>query len=251
MAAFSWEALAQAKHFKIIISFKNLLGVTMNRSKEILHLTARFRRGSLRLAGILIISALFGCAHTETIMIPPKVDLTAYKLIGVITFSSDAREDLTHYATESFMGAAASAQPGVRLLELGPQDRLLKSMGRSELDFETIRSLGKAYQVDAVIAGHLQMSDPKPDVHVRSFPAGLSASAYVDAILSSKLYETDTGATVWSQSSSGSQSVGHVGLRGDGAFRVGFSDPDAGLRNMIQGLVFQNTQDFRPEYVRQ
>jgi hypothetical protein len=222
---------------------------------NIFHLNVRLHRSPrrsavTRLAGILIILALFGCAHTETVMIPPKMDLTAYRLIGVITFSSDAQDDLKHYATETFMSAAASAQPGVRLLELGPQERLLKSMGRSELDFETIRSLGKAYQVDAVIAGHLQMSSPKPDVHVSSFPAGLRASAYVDAILSSKLYETDTGATVWSQSASGSQSVGHVGLREDGAFRVGFSDPDAGLRNLIQGLVFENTQDFRPEYVR-
>ena len=228
----------------------------MNRSIRIFHLSARFRRSPRRLpvtglAGILIMVSLFGCAHTETVMIPPRVDLTAYRLIGVISFSSDAQDDLEHYATETFMGAASSAQPGVRLLELGPQERLLKSMGRSELDFETIRSLGKAYQVDAVIAGHLQMSDAKPDVHVRSFPAGLSAGAYVEAILSSKLYETDTGATVWSQSSSGSQSVGHVGLRGDGAFRVGFSDPDAKLRNLIQGLVFENTRDFRPEYVRQ
>jgi len=219
------------------------------------HISTRLHHSPQRpavawLAGMVMISAIFGCAHTETVMIPPKMDLAAYTLIGVISSSSDAQENLKQYATESFMEAAVSAQPGVRLLELGPKERLLKSMGRSELDFDTIRRLGKAYQIGAVITVQLQMSEAKPDVHVRTVPAAVHAGAYVDAVLSSKLYETDSGATLWSQLSSGSQSVAHLGLRQDGTLKVGVSDPDARLRDLIHGLVFENTRDFRPTYVR-
>jgi len=210
----------------------------------------RLRPVVSRLVGVFIALAVCGCAHTETVMVLPKIDLTAYGMIGVITFSSNTQDDLKQYVTDNFMEAAQSAQPGVRLLELGGKERLLKPMARSELDFETIRSLGKTYQVDAVITGHLELSDAKPNLSVRTMPAALRASAYVDATLSTKIWETGSGATIWSQSSSARQSVADVGLRQDGTFRVGVSDPEARFRNLIENLAYENTQDFRPTYIR-
>jgi len=250
----SRKALLTGQASNKMLSFNKPFEIRMDRLMNIFHVNAPLHRSPRQpavtwLAGIVMISALFGCAHTETVMIPPKMDLAAYTLIGVISSSSDAQENLKQYATETFMGAAVSAQPGVRLLELGPKERLLKSMGRSELDFDTIRRLGKAYQIDAVITVQLQISDAKPDVHVRTVPAVVRAGAYVDAVLSSKLYETDSGATLWSQSSSGSQPVAHLGLRQDGTLKVGVSDPDARLRDLIQGRVLDNTRDLRPTYV--
>mgnify|MGYP000078393588 CR=1 FL=1 len=111
---------------------------------------------------------LFGCSHTEKVLVPPRVNLKAYQTIGVIDFSITAESDLREYVTQHYIQAVQSAQPGVRLLELGTKEHVLKTVSRTQLDPAAIKSIGSAYHVDALISGHFSASEPKPNVRLSS-----------------------------------------------------------------------------------
>ena len=68
---------------------------------------------------LICIPILYACAHTEKVLIPPRVDLKTYKAIGVINFSSTAKRNLEEYVTQKYIQTVQSAQPGVRFMELG------------------------------------------------------------------------------------------------------------------------------------
>ena len=98
---------------------------------------------------------LFGCSHTEKVRLPPKVKLNAYHHIGVIEFSTNAEDNLKPYVTQNFIHNLQAAQPGTRIVELGSEAHLLRTMKCKKLDLETIKLIGIKYNVDAVIFGHL------------------------------------------------------------------------------------------------
>mgnify|MGYP003565970623 CR=1 FL=1 len=139
--------------------------------------------------------------------IPPRVELKTYHTIGVIEFSTNAEDTLKPYVTQNFIQNVQSAQPGTRILELGDQAQLLRAIGHSQLSPETIRSIGRKYNVDAVILGHLQVSEIKPKVNVFTAPKALNAKAYIEAALSTRILETDSGATLWTQATTGKTQV--------------------------------------------
>ena len=132
--------------------------LNLNSSPQISHITF------LELIMIIAITLaiLSGCSHTEKVLIPPKVELKTYHNIGVIEFSTNAEDTLKPYVTQNFIQNVQSAQPGTRILELGDAEHLLRSLGHSRLNPETIQSIGRKYNVDAVILGHLQVSARKP-----------------------------------------------------------------------------------------
>ena len=121
------------------------------------------------LAILLICSTmLIACLHTETVLVPPRMDLKTYNAIGVIDFSSSPRDDLRAYLTQKYIQTVQSAQPGVRFLELGTKEHVLTRISHKEFDLDAIRSIGKAYKVDALIFGQFKASDPKPTVKLSS-----------------------------------------------------------------------------------
>jgi hypothetical protein len=81
-------------------------------------------------------------------------------------------------------------------LELGSEKLVLKSLRRQELDLKTIKSIGDEYNVDALILGHLQVSEIKPNVKIFSVPQAVRANVYVEAALQTRILETNTGATL-------------------------------------------------------
>ena len=86
---------------------------------------------------LIIITAfvmLHGCSHTEKVLVPPRVELKAYRNIGVIEFSTNAENNLRQYVTQNFIQNVQSAQPGTRVLELGSKEKVLKSVKCHELD---------------------------------------------------------------------------------------------------------------------
>lgn len=198
-----------------------------------------------------IVALVWGCAHTRTeqVMVPPQVDLQAYDHIGVITFSSNTDDSLKQYATQHFLQAVQEVQPGVRFLELGSHEQLLSSVQRAHLDLETIKALGRKFQVDAILYGHFAMSKMKPNVQLSSLLSSLSAQASVTGTLNTKLWETDSGATVWTSASSRKASVANLSVGKQQPADLGFGDPQEKYGELVQGLVYDNTVDFRPQYI--
>jgi hypothetical protein len=206
----------------------------------------RFWRLSLLLAALTVM--LLACAHKEKVLIPPKVDLKTYPSIGVVEFSTNAEDTLKPYVTHSFIENIQSAQPGTRILELGDADHLLRSLGHSQLNADTIQSIGKRYKVDAVIVGHLQISQIKPKIKVSTSVKSLDARAYIEAALKTRILETNSGATCWTRASSGTTQVAGINLMEGGPFSVGVSDPKEKYGKLVPKLVYANTMDFRSRY---
>jgi len=195
------------------------------------------------------LSILFGCSHTEKVWVSPIIDLKAYRTIGVIDFSITAESDLREYVTQHYIQAVQSAQPGVRLLELGTKEHVLKTVSRTQLDPAAIKSIGSAYHVDALIFGHFSASEPKPNVRLSSTWQSMQAGAMVEASLISKLWETDSGVTLWTNSTSKKESVASLKADTSGNIEFGASDPKDTYGNLVPVLVYANTTDFRPYYV--
>ena len=197
----------------------------------------------------LSISILFGCSHTEKVLVPPEIDLKAYRTIGIIDFSITAKSDLREYVTQNYIQALQSAQPGVRLLELGSKEHVLTTVSRKDLDLAAIKSISGTYNVDALIFGHFSASDPKPNVRLSSTWESVRAGAIIETSLISKLWETASGVTLWTNSTYRKEKVASLKADTSGNIEFGASDPEKIYGNLVPQLVYENTADFRSSYI--
>jgi len=191
---------------------------------------------------------LAGCSHTEKILIPPNMDLRPYGTIGIIEFSANAKRDLNQFATQEYIQTVQAAQPGVRILELGGKDRLLKKVGQRQLDPAAVRVIGSAYRVDVLVYGQLSVSEPKPNLRLSSTWESMQAGADIEASLMTKLWETDSGVTLWTKSSSTSESVARIKTDTSGNISFGATNPEHTYSKLVPRLVHANTTDFRSRY---
>jgi len=199
------------------------------------------------LGSLVVGLSAFGCAHTVVVEIPPKIDLQPYKTIGIVEFTSNSKENLNQIATQKFMGVIHNAQPQVRFLELGPEDQLVKKLGRNSLDIEAIKAIEKKYGVSSIFTGSFEISDVKPKVSIGTDLSSVRASAVVNISMVSKHWDTVSGATIWSNSRQGHWKV--AGIHSDSkdiSFSVNKSEDQYG--RYLEELAFAVTDHFRPHY---
>ncbi len=202
------------------------------------------------LVSVLVIgmSIFFGCSHTEKVLIAPKMDLRPYGTIGVIDFSTNAESDLRQYVTQEYIQTVQAAQPGVRILELGGKEQVLTKVSQGQVDPKAIRAIGDVYHVDVLIFGQLIVSEPKPNVRLSSTWHSMQAGADIEASLVTKLWETDSGVTLWTKSSRRRESVARIKADTSGNINIGASDPKDTYGKLVPDLVYANTTDFRSRY---
>lgn len=193
---------------------------------------------------------LFGCARTITVTIPPRVELANYPAIGVIEFVPKRPGRLGADATRKFIDNLHAAQSGIRILELGSQESVLKEAGCDSLDFKAIRTIGDHFGVAAIVTGTVELSEPQSDVKFATDLKALSANvkAKVDGRMSAKLWETSSGATTWSNSSWGSWTVGGMSLGSNGSLSAGYNYPREKQDQILAALVRALNGDFWPTY---
>jgi hypothetical protein len=206
------------------------------------------------LLGLITLLLATGCSsNTKTVRvaIPPRVDLAAYPMVGLVTFTSNSKGELDRLSTDKFLEAVQSAQPGTRVVELGTEQQVLASVKRSSFDAATLRALKEMHGVDAIVMGRLDVKKAKADVNLSagSFLKAVNVRQDVDAALTTRLLEAASGATMWSNSSKCTANVANANFnsRGEGSF--GASDKEAAYGEMVQGLVYHVTDDFRVHYV--
>jgi hypothetical protein len=206
------------------------------------------RISSLTAAALLLI-VTFGCSGTkhETVMLPPRIDLTQHDTIGVIDFTTTSKGKLGPLTTQRFTDLARRDQGLVRIIEFGSESEALSSVGESDISTETLKSLGKKHGVRTIITGELTVSEVKPDIQIHSWTSG-SLSGKVNATLAVELIETDTGASIWSTSARSTQSVGHIRVFKGGIFSFDADDPEKAYGELVDSLVAQVTRDFRVRY---
>lgn len=191
---------------------------------------------------------LSGCSKTVTVELPPRVDLKEWPVIGIVEFTAGQHDELAQSATQKFLMQIQSAQPGVRLLELGAKGDVLAAVQRKELGIDAIKAIGVKYGVDAVFTGELVVTEAKPSVSFSRDLSKASAGASVNGELNAKLQETSTAATVWSNGAHGNWSLGELNLGSDGLSGGGYKDPAEIYDGMIRELAEVATQDFRHRY---
>ncbi len=197
----------------------------------------------------MALAALVGCASPK-VLVPPRMELSVYHSVGLIVFTSNAKGGLAEYTTQQFMQSVQTGQPGVRILELGDAERVLQAIGHTELNFEAMRAIGAKWGVDAVFAGHLDVTDLKPQIDVRSLLTTLSLQADVEAGLRMRLVETASGATVWTRGAHGKAPVALVHARSRGPVEFGAQDPEEAYGKLVHQLVNRITHDFRAHWRR-
>jgi len=203
------------------------------------------------LFALAVLIILCACSNTIVVTIPPRVDLSEFKTIGVVQFASEGPLSLEQEATHRFLATMQASQPGIRLLELGTEKEVLNAVGASGLDLVAIKKIGSHFGVDAVLTGLMSVSEIKPDISIGQSLTSLSAQAAVNASLKGKIRETTTGATVWTNGAHGKWNIASLCLNGNGLpTSLGLTDPGQKYEQMLDDLVRLSTADFRPTYER-
>jgi hypothetical protein len=195
------------------------------------------------IGALLILSA---CA--SKVQVPPRVVLSEWGTIGIVSFQGGADPELAHMATARFVQMLQSAQPGARILELGSEHRVLSEVGHGQLDFEAVRALGSRFEVDALFWGDLEIGTAQPSVRFGEAFTSANARADVSGQLATKLLETRSGATVWSRSSSASANVARIGVSDAGLPSFGVTDPARAYEGLVHQLVANLGGDFHPRW---
>lgn len=207
---------------------------------------------SRTLAALAAVLLLVGCSSTTTIKVPvpPRVDLSQFHTIGLVTFASnDADQSLRQHCTQQFLQAVQAAQPGTRVIELGVEPRVLSAVNSKRWDAASFNAVKAMHNVDAIIIGRFELEKSKPDISLSTVWRTLSVKSDVKGALTAKLVETGTGATLWTDSAEMTTTVAgaHFNSQGQGVFKSG--DEDSALAQMIQCLVRDTTDGFRTHYV--
>jgi hypothetical protein len=204
---------------------------------------------SVALVAMLVMA--LGCSKRVMVAVPPSMDLQVFEAIGMVEFTSNSEGNLDQFASQKFLEAVQASQPGVRVIELGDHEVLLESVGHDQMNYEAIKAIGDKYELDAIIVGKMEVTDVKPRVSLQNIVTSLSASADVDAALTARLYETGRGATLWTSSAKQTATVASVGLSSARHVRFDATDPENAYGELVNGLVYTLTDDFRVHYVRQ
>ena len=203
------------------------------------------------LAGCVVIAAMAGCSSTRSIQVavPPRVDLAPYRTIGLVEFSTNADKEVAALATQRFLQALHDAQPGTRVIELGPETRLLKSVDRRSWNPAALEAIKQLHGVDAIVTGYIEIKESTPDFKLSTARKAFRVSADVQVTCSARLAETETGATMWTDSSDAATTITHAAFSRSGGGHVGASDPEAAYGSMIEAMAYEMTDDFRVHYV--
>ncbi len=205
------------------------------------------------LLGVVTLLLATGCSSTRTVRVavPPRVDLAAYPMVGLVTFSSNSQGELDRMSTDKFLQAVQAAQPGTRVVELGSEQQALASVKRNSFDATTLRQLKEMHGVDAIVMGRLDVKKAKADVKLSagSIFKAVNVRQDVDASLTTRLLEANSGATMWSNSSKCTTNLANASFNSRGEGHFGATDKEAAYGEMIDGLVYHVTDDFRVHFV--
>jgi hypothetical protein len=204
----------------------------------------------------LLISAIglvlfCGCGSSNTrtvrVALPPRVDLHSYPLVGLVTFSTN-RQGLDRLGTQQFLQAVQTAQPGTRVIELGPEAQVLASVHASAWTPAALAAIKEMHHVDVVVVGRLEVEQSRPSFGLSTIMKQASAQVDVKAALNCRLLETASGATMWADGSSRTANLAHADVSARSG-HIGANDPDAVYGGMVDQLVCDVTDAFREHYV--
>jgi len=198
---------------------------------------------------LLLMITLTSCAGKKiTVEVPPQIDLTTIGTIGVVSFDVHSDIPLPDDITQKFIQHLQAAQPGVPILELGPQASVLREVGLSTLDTETVKAIGKNYGVDLLLTGTMEVTHSLPEINFGRDLASMRAASYVRGNLNARFRQTSTGATIWSNGAHGKWKLAGLNLTSGTIPSIGMNNFEDTHKKMVQELARVGTSDFRKSY---
>ena len=208
-------------------------------------------RKNLKIALILsAVSLLAACSSSQKVLMPPRLDLLDHGTVGMIRFTSARNEALGERVGQEFLAAMQSAQPGVPVLELGSETHVLSAVGADALDLATIRRIGEEFEIDVLLVGILETEPVKPGFSVGTSIESMTAKAEIEGALTTRMYDTGSGATMWTHSIRARETVAQLDFSEHG-LGGGAAHPSEARTRLVKRLVSDATQDLRPYWVRQ
>jgi hypothetical protein len=206
---------------------------------------------SKKYAFVLIILLLIGCRRTMIVTVPPAVELISYGNIGLISFSTEnAKGQLDEMATQRFLQAITQSQRGIQLIEIGDLNEVLAEIDETSIDQETVKAVGEHFNVKAVFSGKISISDVKPQVSIGALIKSMGVRASFTISITGRLYSTETGATLWTDSIRWKDSLANLSLSEGGIPSFNVRDQDEAYATLIENMIYELTRDFRSTYQR-
>jgi hypothetical protein len=207
-------------------------------------------RCTLAATAMIVISiTMISCG--KKVMVPPRIDLSEYQVLGIIEFTTEKGGELAPLATRKFMEAARKDQGVIRIIELGTEEEVLAKINHTKLDQAAYQEIGDVFNVNTVIVGQLTVSDVIPDISIAPVFGNMRFTAKVNASLAAQMIETGSGATIWNRSGSATEQVGDVSIWGMREFAFDAEDPERAYGKLIDALVNKVARDFQVTWERQ
>ncbi|MFH1334978.1 MAG: hypothetical protein ABII96_00515 [Candidatus Zixiibacteriota bacterium] len=190
------------------------------------------------------------------VMLPPTIDLTKYQSVGVAGFSCNAEGNMDEYATHRFIDLIRWYQKKARIIELDLDQDTLDSLNQEGFDTEMIRRIGSKYKIDALFTGHLQVEEVKPlfktypggprPVSGTSNLVGRRIAATVKASLATRLWDIQSGGTIWMTSKTYEDMVDQATYQADGKIIFDARIPRYAFWDLVNPLVKFVAIDLKP-----
>jgi hypothetical protein len=201
-----------------------------------------------RSIAVLSLILLCGCASTPPVRrawVAPRVDLKPYEIIGMVEFTSPSKGKLAALTTRRFAEAARRDQDMVRMVDIGPKQAALASVGMGQWNPESCRAVGHKHGVQTMFQGKLTVSGVRPSVQISALFRSGQVTAQVDATLEVEMIEVETGASIWSRSASATRTVGQVSVFGGKDFVFDADDPERAYGDLVDFLVARVAADLQ------
>jgi hypothetical protein len=205
-------------------------------------------RKALAIVAMVLVSAAAGCGSGRIrVMVPPRIDLKAHEVIGVIEFNCSAENELGPLGTQRFIDAARQDQGMVRIVKLGTEGEVLEAVGQDRLDPAAFKAAGQKYGVQTIVTGDLVFSEVRPKVSIGRSLTHIGVAADVEATLTVQMVEAASGASLWSRSAGATERIGGASFSKD-SVGLAVDDPENAYVRLVNGLVYAVTPDFRPTW---
>ena len=191
------------------------------------------------IAGVLLLFAA-GCAPGV-----PVIDLTEYGRVGFIDVSSSAEGEIAKVASQKLIEKILEIdRDKITVIELGSEEDILKALGRERIDPETIQMIGKKHNIGVIVSSRLNISEVRPQIDISFIMESFGVKADVDASLMVKLFETEGGGTLWTDSVQDTRSVASVRIGSGGIFHFDASTPEKAYGKLVRNLVRKISSHF-------
>jgi hypothetical protein len=185
------------------------------------------------------------------VWVEPKIDLNQYGSLGMTEFSSNTRGNLSGFTSRKFLETLQFSQSGIKVLELGSTQQVLAEIDSDQWDFQTVKIIGEFYGVESVFIGNMNIGEVKPKLGLIILPSMIDIKAEVEATLTVRLLDTNSGATLWTGSAQTSENVRGIKVIGGGSFIFDAQNENKAYGRLVNKLLHIVTDDFRSHKVRE